>query len=263
MPFTLSHPFAVVPFSRWCPKWFNFAALVIGSMSPDFGYFINQFDAAAYAHSIIGTLLICLPTGLVALGIFYALRRPLCFILPQPHRGALMPLATTPIVWSPRTLLVAATSILIGAWTHTIWDSFTHSYGWPVHEIEFLHSPQLQISGNEIPGHKLLQHSSTVVGGLGLILFYFLWLRRQPQMLTGHETGSDRWRYALVGGVVLASTMIAIAGMLGRAYYLDNQITFHFFAYWCAVYFVAAFFPLLVIASLTAYALRGKTGESL
>jgi hypothetical protein len=262
MPFTLSHPLAVIPFRRWCPAWLNFAALVIGSMSPDFGYFINQFDAAAYAHSIVGTFLICLPTGLLALGIFYALRKPLCFILPEPHRGVLMPLAMTPITWAPRTFLVAAASILIGAWTHTIWDSFTHSYGWPVHEIEFLHSPQLHIGEREIPGHKLLQHSSTIVGGLGLILLYFLWLRRQTQVPSAHDKGSDRWRYVLVGAVALASTAIAIASMLGRAQYLDDEITFHYVAYWCAVYFVATFFPLFVIGSLTAYALRSKPGNA-
>src|SRR3954468_10318059 len=85
MPFTLSHPLAVVPLRGLCPRWLNFAALVIGSTSPDFGYFIQQFDAAAFAHSGWGTLEICLPTGLLALSIFYLLRQPLCYILPQPH----------------------------------------------------------------------------------------------------------------------------------------------------------------------------------
>ena len=63
MPFTLSHPLAVVPLRRWCPARLNFAALVIGSMSPDFGYFIGQFDAAAFAHTIPGLFTVCLPTG--------------------------------------------------------------------------------------------------------------------------------------------------------------------------------------------------------
>lgn len=260
MPFTLSHPLAVVPFRRWCPTWFNFAALVIGSMSPDFGYFINQFDAAAYAHSIVGTFVICLPTGLLALGIFYALRKPLCFILPEPHRSALMPLTVAPHARSIRWLLVAAISILTGTWTHTIWDSFTHSYGWPVHQIEFLHTPQFHIGDKEIFGHKLLQHLSTIVGGVGLILLYFLWFRRQPHVSAANDAGSDRWRYFLVGAVVTASTVIAVTGMLGRARYLGDEITLHYVAFWCSVYFIAAFVPLVVIVALVAYALRNGPG---
>jgi hypothetical protein len=177
MPYTLSHPLAVVPLRRWCPERLNFAALVIGSMSPDFGYFVNQFPAAGFAHSIPGTFLICIPTGLAVLGLFYLLRRSLCYILPEPHRDALTRLAKDRRPLSIRALVVAAISVLLGAWTHTIWDSFTHSYGWPVHQIGCLHSRQGQIGSKEIFGYTLLQHLSTIIGDSGLILLYYLWLR--------------------------------------------------------------------------------------
>ena len=39
MPFTLAHPVAVLPFSR-C-RYCHFPALVIGSLSPDFVYFLH------------------------------------------------------------------------------------------------------------------------------------------------------------------------------------------------------------------------------
>ena len=39
MPFTLAHPIAVLPFSR-C-RYCHFPALVIGSLSPDFVYFLH------------------------------------------------------------------------------------------------------------------------------------------------------------------------------------------------------------------------------
>ena len=181
MPYTLSHPLAVVPLRRWCPERRSFAALVVGSMSPDFGYFVNQFPAAAFAHSLPGTFLICVPTGLAVLGFFYLVRRPLCFVLPEPHRDALTRLAMAHRRLSIRELVVAAISVLLGAWTHTIWDSFTHSYGWPVHQIGCLHSQLGQIGSKEIFGYTLLQHLSTIIGGSGLILFYYLWLRRQPR----------------------------------------------------------------------------------
>src|SRR6267142_809972 len=94
MPCTFSHPLAVVPLRRLCPERLNFTALIIGSMSPDFGYYIGQFPVANFAHTALGTLAVCLPMGLLALGLFYLIRRPLCFVLPQPHRAALMPLAS-------------------------------------------------------------------------------------------------------------------------------------------------------------------------
>ena len=38
MPFPLAHPAAVLPFRRYCSRWLNFPALVIGSLVPDLGY---------------------------------------------------------------------------------------------------------------------------------------------------------------------------------------------------------------------------------
>jgi hypothetical protein len=39
MPATFAHPAAVLPFRFFGARWFNFTALVIGSMAPDAGYF--------------------------------------------------------------------------------------------------------------------------------------------------------------------------------------------------------------------------------
>ena len=253
MPYTLSHPLAVVPLRRWCPERLNFAALVVGSMSPDFGYFVNQFPAAAFAHSLPGTFLICVPTGLAVLGFFYLVRRPLCFVLPEPHRDALTRLAMAHRRLSIRELVVAAISVLLGAWTHTIWDSFTHSYGWPVHQIGCLHSQLGQIGSKEIFGYTLLQHLSTIIGGSGLILFYYLWLRRQPRSQAAKPTDSDAWRYLLGGTIALSSIVVAIVAAYWKTYTVENQDSLYRFAFWAAVYSISTFFPLLAVAAIAAY----------
>src|SRR3954469_17106149 len=80
MPYTLSHPLAVVPIRRYSPIPLSFAALVMGSMSPDFGYFVEQFDIAAFAHTIPGTFAVCLPSSLFVLAVFYLVRRAVCFV---------------------------------------------------------------------------------------------------------------------------------------------------------------------------------------
>ena len=53
MPCTFSHPLAVVPLRRLCPERLNFTALIIGSMSPDFGYYIGKFPVANFAHTAL------------------------------------------------------------------------------------------------------------------------------------------------------------------------------------------------------------------
>ena len=37
-----------------------------------------------------------------------------------------------------RGLVVAALSILVGAWTHLVWDSFTNNKGWFVEHMRVL-----------------------------------------------------------------------------------------------------------------------------
>jgi hypothetical protein len=227
-------------------------------MSPDFGYFVNQFPIAGYAHSIPGTFLICVPTGLAVLGLFYLLRRPLCYVLPEPHRYALTRLAVAQRPFSVRELLIAVISVLLGAWTHTISDSFTHYYGWPVRQIGCLHSPVIHIGNKEILGHTLLQHLSTIVGGVGLILLYFLWLRRQPRGLRSTASDSDRWRYVLLGALTLATAVFSLMAAFWKTYYFESQNLIHRFAFWTAVYSISIFVPLFGIVSIAVYAVRQK-----
>ncbi|MGZ5543302.1 MAG: DUF4184 family protein, partial [Limisphaerales bacterium] len=58
MPLTCSHPAAILPFKCFTPRHLNFAALMIGSMSPDAGYFIGERGLAKLAHHPIGTVVI-------------------------------------------------------------------------------------------------------------------------------------------------------------------------------------------------------------
>ncbi len=178
MPFTLCHPAAIIPFAR---QRFVLSALVVGSLSPDFIYFLNLAPRGQFGHTIPGVFLFCLPAGIGVLLIFHALLKwPILSLLPQvlqerligPARG----FTFRPIT---RTLLIVV-SILIGAFTHIIWDGFTHEYGWAVIKLQFLSSPVIEIGSRTIPLFKLLQHSSTAVGGGMLLLCVIRWTRYAP-----------------------------------------------------------------------------------
>jgi hypothetical protein len=60
-------------------------------------------------------------------------------------------------------------SVLIGAASHIFWDSFTHDHGYFVKTIPTLQN-SVDLFGSKIPFLKILQHSSTLIGGL-LIAF--------------------------------------------------------------------------------------------
>jgi Domain of unknown function (DUF4184) len=253
MPCTFSHPLAVVPLRRWCPERLNFTALIIGSMSPDFGYYIGQFPVANFAHSALGTLAVCLPTGLLALGLFYLIRRPLCFVLPQPHRAALLPLASRRPSISVHSIFVAALSILLGAWTHTAWDSFTHPDGWTVTHLAMLRATVIHVGTTPLAVFNFLQQVSTFGAGALLVVLYFRWLGRQRTTATGDTSVHDRWRYTLIALLAAVALAIAVPAAFRVASTFEGYLAFRVFLFRAAVYSVAAFVPPLIVSSFVFY----------
>ena len=69
MPFTLAHPAIVLPLAA---KKLRMSAtgLVIGSMVPDFEYFIRMRTESKYSHTLAGLFWFDLPLGLL-----------LCFVI--------------------------------------------------------------------------------------------------------------------------------------------------------------------------------------
>lgn len=248
MPLTCSHPAAILPFRRFITL--NFSALIIGSMTPDTGYFIGQRHLAKLAHLPLGTVFIDIPTGLILLGFFYLLRRELCHILPAPHRNQLTPLAQRKPAFTIAALLVVVVSILLGTWTHIVWDQFTHDGTYA-----FRHFPPLRIALANIGSQKItiaysLQYISTLAGAAILAFYYIKWLRIQPPK---PDNQSDKWRYALWFGLGVVS--LAIGTML--AIHLSPPVhdfqVFREFAYKQGVTAVSVFTILMIIAAVLCY----------
>jgi uncharacterized protein DUF4184 len=202
MPWTFSHPAAVLPLRRFTPKYLSLPALVCGSMSPDMSYYIGDYGLGwgTYAHTAAGSVVLDVPVGLACLLLFCVLRRPLWFLLPQPHRSALAPLLESAPWRRGSFLIVAPVSVLIGAWTHNFWDSFTHYNGWMVLHLPFLHAVC-----------RYLQYLSTVVGIAALALAYVPWLRRQPHRQPGTRVDAVRYIAAVVALVVAVAVAYPFA----------------------------------------------------
>jgi hypothetical protein len=215
MPWTFAHPAAVLPLRPL--KRLSFGALVIGSIAPDIGYYVDWFDLAAAAHTLRGLVTICLPTGLVLLALVRALHRPVANLLPGPHRSALLSLPRMPRLTSPTMLWRVSLSVMIGAATHVVWDSFTHGTGYLVTTLALLRVPVFVLGTRSVPLFDLLQHASTVLGVGVLVVAYLRWLR-SVGLDSAPSPYSDRWRYGLLG----ALAVIALATALPVAYFVPS-----------------------------------------
>lgn len=229
MPFTLAHPAAVLPFRRIPSGPLVWSALVIGSMTPDFEYFIHLSPRSDISHTAIGTLLFCLPAGLIVYSLFHAvIKQPAVLLLPQFHRQALWPLATATRPLTVNHALAVAASLFIGAWTHLIWDSFTHPYGWAVQHWNSLQATVFQIGGYSVGAYKLRQQLSAVFGLAVLGVFYFRWLRkatRQPSAQApafGMPVQAAAWSFVIASAVV-PGTMLALKAAGGRTGFIALQ----------------------------------------
>ena len=175
MPFTLAHPAIVLPFSRLAPRYFSSTALVIGSLAPDFEYFLRVQVKSIYSHTWAGIFYFDLPLALMLIfGFHLFIRQPLIahlpFVLRQRFDGCFN---FNWLKYARRHFITVLVSALIGISSHLFWDSFTHETGYFATYIPFLRS-DVPVFGQDIPVHKILQHLSTLVG-----FFVITWFIRQ------------------------------------------------------------------------------------
>lgn len=185
MPFTFSHPIAAIPFAR-CGL--PLSALIVGSLAPDFPYFLQLSTGNQFGHSLAGLLLFCVPAGLVALWLWHrVLDVPLRSLLPFSIQQKLPRKANKFQFWPAKQLFLIIGALLIGATTHIVWDSFTHANGFIVRHWTGLREPLFVTSQGTITVFKFLQHGSSLLGAIAL-----LWLcRRQLKSENSFEERTE------------------------------------------------------------------------
>lgn len=177
MPWTFAHPAAAVLVRRCGGASWPLSGLVVGSLSPDFGYYVGAFGLATHAHSLRGTVEVCVPSACVVLLIVLRLRGLLVAPVPQPHRRALEGLPS-PSLRSLADIARMLAAVWVGAMTHVAWDSFTHASGAMVQVIAPLRHVLFALSGRTFATYNILQHVGTLVGIAVIGLAYGRWLAR-------------------------------------------------------------------------------------
>jgi hypothetical protein len=260
MPFTLSHPAAVVPLARPLGRLAVPSALVIGSMAPDLGYFLPLDITRRESHSLAGLAWFCLPAGLAAYLVFqWVLRAPLTGLLPAALADRLPP----PGPRSRLRWLAVVVSLLAGASTHLAWDAFTHGGTAATRLMPWLASELVTIRGHRLLVYKGLQYASTVGGAVALAWWLARWMGRTPRRAQARPgVLPARSRAAMVGAVAIAATgwalLSAAPALAGRI----SGATLHLFAARAAIEGLTALALLLIGYSLAWHvAMLGGPGR--
>jgi hypothetical protein len=184
MPFTFSHPAAVLPFAFLPARWISMTGLVIGSTAPDFEYFFRLDIYSIVSHTWSGLFWFDLPLTIILAFVFH-------FIVRDRLIENLPPFLSKRLIvfknfnWAKQfkeNFIVVIISILIGIATHILWDGLTHEYGMFVLRTEALKKVFI-IAGYEVPLYSILQHASTLIGGI-IILYVLLKLPADESYVT-------------------------------------------------------------------------------
>lgn len=151
------------------------SALVVGSMMPDFQYFLSMKLNGRFSHTLAGLFLFDLPVGILIWILFHrVVRQSLIDNVPGVISSRLQVLRS----FDFRKYLQAhpvglAGCILIGAASHILWDGFTHHDGMFVPLIPQLNAPVGHAWFPDVPLFRYLQHASTVAGAFFIIYAFF------------------------------------------------------------------------------------------
>jgi len=175
VPFTPAHAAAALPFRR---SFLPTAAIVIGTMSPDFEYFLRLAPRGHFGHTAVGVLVMDLPLSLLVLWLYGRDLRPTFIALFFDSAGHPESKA-----WDVPGVTAACAGILVGAATHILWDSFTHRSFWPYQHMAVLHKPIFLLGTARIELYEVLQQLSSLVG----LLVVGVWCWRLLKTDTRHR----------------------------------------------------------------------------
>ncbi len=166
MPFTASHTAIILPLLK--RRIFSVSGLIMGSMVPDFEFFIRLEAHVVHGHSFWPMFWLNIPTALFCITLYHlVVRNQLILNLPLYFQKRFQPFLNFDWISYVRTNYIKVLySILVGNISHLLWDSFTHYDGFAVTKIAFLNTEYWQI-----PMYLILQYGFSVLGALAILNF--------------------------------------------------------------------------------------------
>lgn len=179
MPFTFCHPAIILPLAKISKSRISATGLIIGSMAPDFEYFLKMRMEKVHGHSFSGLFYFDLPLAiLLAFAFHLFVRDALIMNLPELLKKRLVQYVGLDwISWAKKRWYVLVYSALIGIFSHIFWDAFTHTNGYFVRHIPALQG-STEVFGVWIKIADLGQMLSSIFGGV-FILLVLVWPVKQ------------------------------------------------------------------------------------
>ncbi|MBY3618363.1 DUF4184 family protein [Acinetobacter sp. CUI P1] len=212
MPFTFAHPIFALPFKYVKPKYFSATGLILGSMSPDFEYFIMLEPYQSIGHSIRGLLLQAIPLCVFLAVIFHSIvKESLVLHLPSNYNIDQRAYNTLS-KWSlnSKGCVVFILSVIIGFITHVFIDGFTHFNGYFVERYPLLRDLIIY----NFPLYKILQHSFSIFGLLMLTWMIFSSMYRHHETVTTIPAVSTKQKIMFWTSVVVIAVAVTSMKLL-------------------------------------------------
>jgi len=210
MPFTFAHPLYIAPAKWIIPRYMSLAGLVLGSMAPDFEYFLamEPYQWIGHTHwGLLQAILLCTILMLLLQVILkpLAMHLPSLFDLDSRASSLIQPFD----VRRMRNWIVFIVSVAIGFYSHVLIDGFTHASGYFVMRYPALRSVVVA----DLPAYKLLQHSLSIVGLVleSAIVFYALAKAPYSAASATRVAGTRKMMY---WGTVFIVTVVVVAAKL-------------------------------------------------
>lgn len=208
MPFTGSHPAAVLPLLR---SPLPASALAIGSMAPDLPLYLPG-EPGWGTHTLPGLPSVDLAIGLAIWALWHGvLAAPALACAPAGVRvrlhGRVHP-GLRRRLGSVRALGLVLVALLAGSATHLLWDAFTHPRRWGT-----AHLAVLRATWHGVPGWMWAQDLSSLFGGVLLVAWLVGWWRRtppSPRPAPGPPTRA--WPWPVLAGIGLLAGVTAWPG---------------------------------------------------
>ncbi|MBB6324734.1 tetratricopeptide (TPR) repeat protein [Algoriphagus iocasae] len=216
MPFTFSHPAAILPFSKTFRR-LSQTGLVVGSVVPDLEFYLQLKLSENIGHKIIGIFLFDLPVAFLMALIFHCLiKMPLFKAAPKWFQSRTIQfLKFNWLLALKKNWIGILLSMMLGISTHLVLDGMTHYDGWVVELFPVFQTSILK-GIYELPVYDFLQYGFSLLGLLWVIHF-MIHLEAQP-ILTPSDSKKRRFWWLTLPGIGMA--------ILYRTFFFPDFISF-------------------------------------
>ncbi len=245
MPFTFVHPVVTIPLRKYS---LPLSALIIGSLTPDFNYFfLKEYHVG---HTILGQFYFCLPIGILAFLMYHMIiKKPIIELFPESQSGRLEQIKS-PDLRSLKIYPLVFLGLIIGSFSHIIWDSFTHEYGYAVTHFSLLRMEVLKTSFGSLKLFKILQHGSTLIGGAIILFLYYNYIRTSEIVENPNTLVSNKMRIILIVCMTIIASMFSLVKGFSVVFPISDFSLFRNFVGVVVKSFIPTAFILLFLYSI-------------